>query len=217
MADRRRQSKSAPALRQSKARPTTMPRRKQGRYECYSWPSFQEFSLKLFRGALNRCFEFLAQRRKETTDQMLGDTAQDPLADAGDKPADFAGALKRQARRVRPLRLDLEARTAVAMAKRAGAGNLDAAGLRRRLVRQRDLAFERTAYRCNAQLHLDLVGIGRDPGHALAAGDAARQHHGIVERLPEHFDRSLNGFDTADIELHGYALTIRTNAAPGHH
>src|SRR5713101_750790 len=217
MADRRRQSKSAPALRQSKAQPTTMPRRKQGRYECYSWPSFQQFSLKLFRGALNRCFEFLAQRRKETTDQMLGDTAQDPLADAGDEPADFAGTLKRQARRVRPLRLDLEARTAVAMAQRAGAGHLDAAGLRRLLVRQRDLAFERTAHRRDAQLHLDLVGVGRDFGHGLAAGNAARQHHGIVERLPEHSNRSLNGFDTADIELHGYALIIRTNAAPGRH
>src|ERR1700738_5688943 len=116
MADRRRQSKSAPALGQSRAQPTTTPKRKQGRYECYSWPSFQEFSLKLFRGALNRCFEFLAQRREETTDQMLGDTAQDPLADAGDEPADFAGALKRQARRVGPLRLDLGARTAVAVA-----------------------------------------------------------------------------------------------------
>src|ERR1700730_10809298 len=150
-AGRRQQSKSAPALRQSKAQPTPMPRRKQGRYECSSWPSFQEFSLKLFRGALNRCFEFLAQRRKETTDQMLGDTAQDPLADAGDQPADLAGALKRQARRARPLRLDLKARAPVAMAQRAGAGNLDAAGLRRLLVRQRNLAFGLTAHRRDPQ------------------------------------------------------------------
>src|SRR5450631_4939238 len=145
MAGRRRQSKSAPALRQSKAQPTTMPRCKQGRYECYSWPSFQEFSLKLFRGALNRRFEFLAQRREKTTDQVLGDTAQDPLADAGDQPSDFTGALKGQARRIRTIGLDLEARATVAMAQRAGAGHLDAAGLRRLLVRQRDLAFERTA------------------------------------------------------------------------
>src|SRR5260370_5102348 len=108
MADRRRQSKSAPALRQSKAQPTTMPRRKQGRYECYSWPSFQQFSLKLFRGALNRCFEFLAQRREKATDQMLGDTAQNPLADAADQPADFAGALKRQRPPARPIRLILD-------------------------------------------------------------------------------------------------------------
>src|SRR5260370_30472922 len=129
MAGRRRQSKSAPALRQSKAPPTAMPRRKQSRYECYSWPSFQEFSSKLFRGALNRRFEFLAPRRKETTDQMLGDTAQDPLADAGDQSPDFAGALKRHARRVPPFQLHLEARTPGAMAQRAAAAHLLAPGL----------------------------------------------------------------------------------------
>src|SRR5260370_34920219 len=107
MADRRRQSKSAPALRQSKAQPTTMPRRKQGRYECYSWPSFQQFSLKLFRGALNRCFDFLAQRREKATDQMLGDTAHNPLVDAGDHLDDYAGSLQCLPRYVWSLRMDL--------------------------------------------------------------------------------------------------------------
>ena len=73
----------------------------------------------------------------------------------------------------------------------------------RRLVRQRNLALERTADRRDPQLHLDLVGVGRDLGHGLAAGNAARQHGGIVQRFPQRLDRDLNGFDAADIELHG--------------
>src|SRR5712664_4485124 len=91
------------------------------------------FSLKLFRSALDRRLEFLAQRRKKPSDQMLRNAAQNPLADARDQPADFTGALKRQARRGRSLRFDLEARAAVAVAQRAGAGDLDAARLRRLL------------------------------------------------------------------------------------
>src|SRR5712671_3423100 len=175
------------------------------------------FSVKLFRSTLDRRLEFLAQRRKKPSDKMLRDAAQNPLADARDQPADFTGALKRQARRGRPVRFDLEARAAVAVAQRAGAGDLDAAGVRRLLVRQRDLALERAAHRRDAQLHLDLVGVGRDLGHGLAARDTARQHRGIVERLPEYVNRSLNGFDATDIELHGYVLTARTAAAPNRH
>ena len=58
------------------------------------------------------------------------------------------------------------------------------------LVRQRNLALERTAHRRDAELHLDLVGVGRDLGHGLAAGNAARQHGGIVERFPQRLDRN---------------------------
>ena len=60
------------------------------------------FSSKLFRGTLDRRLEFLAQRGEKPSDQMLRDAAENPLADAGDQTADFADALKRQARCVGP-------------------------------------------------------------------------------------------------------------------
>src|SRR5712671_3102858 len=101
---------------------------------------------------------------------MPGNTAQNSLADAGHQTADFARALKAEAGCIRTLRDNLEPRATLAMAQRADAGNLYAAGLWRHLVRQRDLAFERAADRGDAQLQLDLVGVGPDPGHGLAAG-----------------------------------------------
>src|SRR5258708_36138037 len=104
------------------------------------------------------------------------------------------------------------------MAKRPSARNPDAAGLRRILVRQRNLTLERTADRGHTQLHLHLVGVGRDLGHGLAPGNAARQHGRIVERLPERLDRSLYRLDAAAIELHTDTLfTVRTDAAPDRH
>src|ERR1700761_633950 len=154
------------------------------------------------RRAADRLLELLAQRHEEASDQMFRDAGEDALADAGDEAADLASALVDQLGSILAVRLDLEARGAVAMAECAGAGNLDAAGPRRILVRQRDLAFEGAADRGHLKLHVDLVGIGRDLGHALAAGNAARQHLGIVERNPQRLDGRRDGFIAADIELH---------------
>src|SRR6185437_8675578 len=89
------------------------------------------------------------------------------------------------------------------MTERAGAGHFYTAGLRRFLVGQRDLALERATDRRNSQLHLDLVGVMRDLDHRLAAGDATRQHRGIVQRFPQRLDRSLDGLVAADVEFHG--------------
>src|ERR1700680_4004988 len=103
------------------------------------------FFLLLFRRALDRRLQFLAQCREEPSHEMFGDAAQNPLTDAGDQPADFTRALEGQTRGVGAVRRNLEPRAAVTMPQRAGAGNLDLAGFRRLLVRQRNLAFERTA------------------------------------------------------------------------
>src|SRR5579859_4882461 len=125
--------------------------------------------------AADRLLKFLSQRREKASDQVLRHAAEDALSDAGDKTSDLARSLVDQPRAVLAVRLDLEARRAVAMAERAGPGHLDAATARRRLVRQRDLAFERAPNGRDLELHVDLVRIRSDPGHALAAGHTARQ------------------------------------------
>src|SRR6185312_263930 len=132
----------------------------------------------------DRLLEFLAQRHEKAADQVLRDAGEDALPDAGDQASDLARTLVSQPGAVLAIRLDLEARRAVAVAERARAGHLDAAAARRLLVGQRDLAFERAADSSDPELHVDLVGIRSDSGHALAAGNATRQHAWIVQRGP---------------------------------
>src|SRR5665213_311727 len=173
---------------------------------------------KLFRGAFDRRLEFLAKCGEKPPDQMLGNARENALADARHQAADFAHTLIGQARSLRAFGRNLEARAAIAVTQRTGAGNLDAARSGRLLVGERDLALERATDRGDTQLHLDLVGIWRDLDHRLAAGDAPRQHHRIIQRLPQRFERRLNGLGTANIELHPRtSLTGRTIVAPGRH
>src|SRR5712691_8734663 len=163
--------------------------------------------------AADRLLELLSERHEEAPDQVFRHAGQDPLSDAGHEAADLPGALIDELRTVFSVGLDLEPRGTIAVAERAGARDLDVAGLRCLLVRQRYFAFERSADGRNAQLHLDLVRIGSNLGHGLAAGNAARQHFWIVERNPEGLDRGRDRFITTDIEFHG-RLTTQTASAP---
>src|SRR5882672_10320859 len=122
------------------AQPATGPRRGPTRRQhCgkfYSSPSSPNFSLRQLCSTLGRRLELVAQCDKKPPDEVLRHAAQNPLADAGDQAADFTAALKGQPRGIGSVRRDPELRTAIAVTQRAGARNLDAAGLRRRLVRE---------------------------------------------------------------------------------
>src|SRR5690242_6472130 len=108
---------------------------------CPSLPNLFDFSGR----TRDRIFEFLAQRREELADQMLGHAGQDALTDACDEAADFADTLEFEAARAGTIGNDFEGGAAIAVPEGARARYLDAAGVRRGLVEQRDLAFERTA------------------------------------------------------------------------
>src|SRR6267378_5906431 len=161
-ADQRRRWTAAPGSAPTKAQPTAAPQCRQSQPDSSSSLILPKclvllFRVLLFRSALHRRLQFLAQCRKKSSDQMLRDAAQDSLTNAGNQPTDFANTLKAQAGCVGSFRRNFEARVAVAVAECTGAGHLDAAGGRRHLVRQRDLAFEGTTDGRDAELHLDLV------------------------------------------------------------